>query len=44
MATEDALRAVVWAEGTLVVAQDIDGLMALWADGAYVAILLKAEA
>ena len=31
------LRAVVWAEGTLVVAQDIDGLMTLWADGAYVA-------
>ena len=34
---EDAVRAVVWAEGEFVVAQNIEALMALWADGAYVA-------
>ena len=32
-----AIRAVVHAEGQLVVDQKIDELMALWADGAYVA-------
>ncbi len=31
---EDAIRALVGAEGELVVAQRIDDLMALWADGA----------
>ena len=31
------MRAVVWKEGEFVVTQDIDALMALWADGAYVA-------
>ena len=33
----DAIRAVVHAEGQLVVDQKIDELMALWADGAFVA-------
>jgi hypothetical protein len=33
----DAIRAVVHAEGQLVVDQKIDALMALWADGAFVA-------
>jgi hypothetical protein len=31
---EDAVRAVLLAEGSLVVQQDIDALMALWSDGA----------
>lgn len=34
---EQAIAAVVHAEGELVVAQKIDALMALWADGAYIA-------
>lgn len=34
---EDAIRAVLRAEGELMVAQEIDPLMALWADGAFVA-------
>lgn len=33
----DAIRAVIHAEGQLVVDQKIDELMALWADGAFVA-------
>ena len=33
---EDAIRAVIGAEGRLVVDQKIDALMALWADGAQV--------
>ena len=31
---QDAIRAVIQAEGDLVVKQDVDGLMALWATGA----------
>lgn len=34
---DDAIRAVIAAEGSLVVAQEIDALMALWAEDAYVA-------
>jgi len=34
---EDAIRAVLTAEGVLVVKQDINGLMALWADESFVA-------
>lgn len=34
---DNAIRAVIDAEGQLVVAQQIDALMTLWADGAYVA-------
>lgn len=33
----DAIRAVLDAEGELVVSQQIDALMALWADGSFVA-------
>lgn len=33
---EGAIRAVVNAEGQFVVAQDIDALMALWANGSYI--------
>lgn len=33
----DAIRAVIEAEGRLIVTQDIDALMALWAEDAYVA-------
>jgi hypothetical protein len=33
---QQAIRAVLNAEGELVVKQDIDQLMALWADGAFV--------
>lgn len=34
---DDAIRAVIEAEGRLVVTQEIDALMALWAEDAYVA-------
>lgn len=34
---DDAIRAVIEAEGRLVVRQEIDALMALWADDAYIA-------
>ena len=34
---QEAIQAVVDAEGQLVVAQQIDALMALWADGSYIA-------
>lgn len=34
---DDAIRAVIEAEGRLVVSQEIDALMALWAEDAYVA-------
>lgn len=34
---DEAVRAVIRAEGDQVVAQNIDALMALWADGAFVA-------
>ncbi|HHW84839.1 MAG TPA: hypothetical protein GX400_01355 [Chloroflexi bacterium] len=34
---DDAIRAVIEAEGRLVVSQEIDALMALWTEDAYVA-------
>jgi hypothetical protein len=37
MSDEQAIRTLLAAEGDLVVKQDIDRLMALWADGSFVA-------